>query len=80
MLLNIELWTIIRDGIEAKTKRNRGTIMTAQQYQSAASYWTSKSHVEMPAAELKQCTEEFITTHSVCALATGAGDYVRCTT
>ena len=53
--------------------------MTEQQYQSAASYWTSKSLVEMPAVELKQYTEEFITTHSVCALATGAGDYVRCT-
>ena len=53
--------------------------MTEQQYQSAANYWTSKSRVEMPAAELKQYAEEFITTHSVCALATGAGDYVRCT-
>ena len=46
--------------------------MTAQQYQSAAPYWTSKFGIEMPTAELKQCTEEFITTHSVCALATGA--------
>ena len=53
--------------------------MTKEQYQSAATYWTSKSRVEMPAAELKQYIEKFISTHSVCALATGTGDYVRCT-
>ena len=53
--------------------------MTEQQYKFAATYWTSKTRAEMPAAELKEYTDEFITTHSVCALATGAEDYVRCT-
>lgn len=53
--------------------------MTNDQYKLAISYWTTRSRVEMPEAELKQYTEDFITSHSVCALATGAGDYVRCT-
>ena len=53
--------------------------MTEQEYHSAATYWTSKSRMEMPEAELKQYTEDFIKEHSVCALATGSGDYVRCT-
>lgn len=53
--------------------------MTEQQFKSAAAYWTSKTRTEMPADELKQYTEDFIASHSVCALATGTGDYVRCT-
>lgn len=53
--------------------------MTEQQYEAAAAYWTSKPRAEMPAADLKQYTEDFIITRSVCALATGTGDYVRCT-
>ena len=53
--------------------------MNKDQYQSAATYWTSKPCVEMPAEELKQYTEDFITSHGVCALATSSGEYVRCT-
>ena len=34
---------------------------------------------EMPADELKSLVEEFLRSSAVCALATGTGDYVRCT-
>lgn len=33
----------------------------------------------MPAEQLKPVVEEFLRSSSVCALATGSGDYVRCT-
>lgn len=33
----------------------------------------------MPASQLKPVVEEFLCSNAVCALATGAGDYVRCT-
>lgn len=53
--------------------------MTTEEYKKAAAYWTSKERKEMPTEQLKPIVEEYLSTGSVCALATGTGDYVRCT-
>ena len=53
--------------------------MTTEEYKEAAAYWTSKERKEMPQDQLKPVVEEYLSTGSVCALATGTGDYVRCT-
>ena len=53
--------------------------MTAEEYKDAAAYWTSKEREEMPVDQLKPIVEEYLCEGSVCALATGTGDYVRCT-
>ena len=53
--------------------------MTTEEYKKAATYWTSKERKEMPQDQLKPIVEEYLSTGSVCALATGTGDYVRCT-
>ena len=53
--------------------------MTTEEYKKAATYWTSKERKEMPKDQLKSIVEEYLSTGSVCALATGTGDYVRCT-
>ena len=53
--------------------------MTTENYKAAATYWTQKKRTEMPADELKKFTEEYLKKSAVCALATGTGDYVRCT-
>ena len=53
--------------------------MTTEEYKKAATYWTSKERKEMPPDQLKSIVEEYLSTGSVCALATGSGDYVRCT-
>lgn len=50
-------------------------------YQEAASYWETKdeSSVKMERGELAAEMEQFLTAHNVCALATGCGEFVRCT-
>lgn len=50
-------------------------------YKAAASYWTEKdkSAVKMDPEELKAEIEAFLAKHKVCALATAAEDFVRCT-
>lgn len=53
--------------------------MKAEDYRKAANYWANKDRVEMPHNELIKFTEEYVGANSVCALATGTGDYVRCT-
>ena len=53
--------------------------MTTEEYKAAAAFWTQKERKEMPADELKKFTEDYLMKNSVCALATGTGDYVRCT-
>ena len=53
--------------------------MIAEEYKEAAAYWTSKERKEMPPDQLKPTVEEYLSAGSVCALATGTGDYVRCT-
>ena len=53
--------------------------MTTEEYKSAANFWEGKERKEMPAEQLKSIVEEYLGSSSVCALATGYGDYVRCT-
>ena len=53
--------------------------MTTDEYKSAANFWKGKQQKEMPTDQLKQIVEEYLNGGSVCALATGSGDYVRCT-
>lgn len=53
--------------------------MTHEEYQTAANYWKNKNRVEMPKEQLKQIITEYIQANNTCALATGTGDYVRCT-
>ena len=53
--------------------------MDAEEYSRAAAYWTSKKYLAMLGDQLKHWAEEFFTEKSVCALATGYGEAVRCT-
>lgn len=50
-------------------------------YQKAANYWIEKDknskHMEREA--LLSHIEDFLKEHNTCALATGFGDFVRCT-
>jgi len=50
-------------------------------YQEAASYWEEKDEqaARMDRETLLNRMEEFILAHNTCALATGCGDFVRCT-
>ena len=50
-------------------------------YNKVASYWIEKEKnaVQMDRDELLSRIEKFILTHNTCALATGFGDFVRCT-
>ncbi len=53
--------------------------MTTEEYKKAADFWKIKVSKAMAVELLKPVVEEFLGTSSVCALATGTGDYVRCT-
>lgn len=53
--------------------------MTHEQFEKAAQYWNNKEQIAMPKEALKKAVEEYIQTNNTCALATGTGDYVRCT-
>ena len=53
--------------------------MTHEQYKDAAQYWDKKESIPMPETELKKAVEDYIKANNTCALATGAGEYVRCT-
>ena len=53
--------------------------MTHEQYKDAAQYWDKKESIPMPKAELKKAVYDYIKSNNTGALATGAGDYVRCT-
>lgn len=50
-------------------------------YQKAASYWEEKEEqsVKMDRDLLLSEMEKFIIAHNTCALATGCGDFIRCT-
>jgi hypothetical protein len=50
-------------------------------YKQAAGYWEDKDAAakQMDRAALLAQTEKFILAHNTCALATGYGDFVRCT-
>lgn len=53
--------------------------MTHEEFEKAAQYWNNKEQIQMPKEALKKAVEEYINSNNTCALATGAGDYVRCT-
>ena len=53
--------------------------MTHEQFEQAAQYWNKKERIAMPKEALEQAVEKYINENNTCALATGSGDYVRCT-
>lgn len=55
--------------------------MESFNYEAAANYWIEKDRnsVKMDGEELRTEIEAFLGKHKVCALATAAGDFVRCT-
>ncbi len=53
--------------------------MTHEQFENAAQYWNKKEQVKMPKEALKSAIDAYITENNTCALATGAGNFVRCT-
>ena len=55
------------------------TNMTKEQFKTAQEYWSKKEQIKMPEEQLKQAIEAYINENNTCALATGTGDYVRCT-
>ena len=50
--------------------------MTHEEYVKAAK---EKETVQMPEKELKEAIEKYVEANNTCALATGAGEFVRCT-
>ena len=55
--------------------------MIPEEYDRATEYWTEREDAEkrMPEDELRDAIDGFLAAHSTCALATGSGDFVRCT-
>lgn len=53
--------------------------MTHEEYQKAASYWLEKEEKKIDSAILKKKIDDYIYENNTCALATGTGDFVRCT-
>ena len=55
--------------------------MTNEEYQAAARYWEEKDAdgVKLEREKLRSMAENYILANNTCALATGTGDYVRCT-
>ena len=55
--------------------------MTNEEYEAAARYWEEKdaASVKVERDVLWHMAGEYILANNTCALATGAGDYVRCT-
>ena len=53
--------------------------MNKEEYEKAANFWKNKETKKMPAEQLKPFVEDYLASNSVCALATGTGDFVRCT-
>lgn len=58
-----------------------GICVTKEEYQAAARYWEEKDadSVKLEPGKLRSMVEEYIQSSNTCALATGTGDYVRCT-
>lgn len=52
-----------------------------QTFQQAVEYWDKKdaASVKLNETKLKALAETYIMDHNTCALATGAGEYIRCT-
>ena len=56
-----------------------GFEMKHEEYEKAINFWSKKETKAMPVDMLMPIVENFLSNSSVCALATGAGDFVRCT-
>ena len=54
---------------------------TGETLDAAARYWQEKDarSTRLDAARLRPLVEQYLQAHNTCALATGAGDFVRCT-
>lgn len=64
---------------DKENKVGRWINMTHEQFKEAADYWNKKERTEMPQEALKQAIDAYVNANNTCALATGTGDYVRCT-
>ena len=55
--------------------------LSHEEYTQAANYWKEKesSQVKMDEEALRAAVEDYIRANNTCALATAAGDFVRCT-
>ncbi len=53
--------------------------MTHEEFEKAAQYWNNKKETAMPKEDLEQAVYGYINANNTCVLATGTGDYVRCT-
>ncbi len=53
--------------------------MTHEDYVRAIEYWKNKKTIAMPKDELLKKANEYIEKNNTCALATGTGDFIRCT-
>lgn len=53
--------------------------MTHEQFERAAQHWNNKERIAMPQEVLRQAVTAYVSANNTCALATGTGDYVRCT-
>lgn len=53
--------------------------MTHEEYVKAANFWKEKETVQMPEKKLKEAIEKYVEANNTCALATGTGEFVRCT-
>ena len=53
--------------------------MTHEQFKEAAEYWTKKEQTDMPREDLKKAIDAYVAKNNTCALATGTGEFVRCT-
>lgn len=59
--------------------RRRRLKMSTAEYKKAAGFWKVKESKEMPTEQLNPIVDEFLSTSTVCALATGGDDFIRCT-
>lgn len=48
-------------------------------YEEASEYWIRRDSGTKSYPEAKENLLDFIASHHICALATGSGDFVRCT-
>lgn len=55
--------------------------MTEEQYDEAETFWIRKDKESraMSQEDIRKWADDFLSSHKILALATGAGDYVRCT-
>lgn len=55
--------------------------MNHEEYEKATNYWKEKDadNVCMPKEQLKKAVDDYILANDTCTLATGSGEFVRCT-